>query len=296
MQGIYKDVYLQTKEELYATDCIFHSSNNYTDNAMKYRSLLLLAFLGVWMNAVAADPVKGDGKVATRTIEVDDYNEIRINGVMEFNYTQTEVPSGVVEITLDENLYQYLQTEVKNRVLSISFKGAKVDQVTRFVVKADSKWLKEARVEGNANMILHTPLTGDELEVRANANSLVQLKEPVTTGSLRLKITGSGNIVADRIETEKLVCDLDGSGSITLKNGKAPKGEYSIVGGSDLHAYGMEVADLSCKMTGSGLAEITATTNLRASIMGKGNIRYKGDAAVQQQIIGKGTIENTNTK
>lgn len=263
---------------------------------MKHRSLLLIVFLGVWINALAADPVKGDGKVTTRTIEVADYNEIHINGIMEFNYEQTEVPSGVVEISLDENLFQYLQTEVKNRVLTIGFKRAKVDQVTRFVVKADSKWLKTARVEGNANMILHTPLTGDELEVRANANSLVQLKEPVTTGSLRLKITGSGNIVADRIETEKLVCDLDGSGSITLKEGKAPTGEYSIVGSSDLHAYGMEVADLSCKMTGSGLAEITATTNLRASIMGKGMIRYRGDAAVQQQIIGKGTIENTHIK
>ena len=45
------------------------------------------------------------------------------------------------------------------------------------------------------------------------------------------------------------------------------------------------------KVTGNGLAEVHATDNLKANVVGKGNIRYKGPTAVQQRIIGKGTVE-----
>ncbi len=262
---------------------------------MKQRGLIFTLLLAVITGtALAADPVKGDGNPVTKTIEVTDYNAIHINGIMQFEYEQTDYPNGLVEITLDENLFTYLYTEVKDRVLSIKFRDVKVDQVTRFVVRANAKWLKLARVEGNANFITQTPLTGDELEIRANANSLVQLKEPVNAGSLRLKINGSANLVAEHVEASKLECDLDGSGSVNLKEGKASSGLYSIVGGSDLHAYGVEVDELNCRMTGSGMAEIRAVSKLKASIMGKGNIRYKGSPEVQQSIIGKGKIENTN--
>ncbi len=262
---------------------------------MKQTKWILSALLiAITTTAMAADPVKGNGKPVTKTIEVGDYNEIRINGIMEFNYEQTEVPTSEVVITLDENLFTYLHTEVKDRILTIRFKDAKVDQVTRFTVKANSQWLKAARVEGNANFITHTPVNGDELEIRANANSLVQLKEPITTGVLKLKMNGSANIVAEKLKVEKLECDLDGSGSVTIRNGKALTGLYSIVGGSDLHAYDIQVDELNCRMTGSGVAEVHALTKLKASIMGKGEIRYKGSPEVQQSIIGKGKIINAN--
>ncbi len=266
-----------------------------TSIRMKQRSLFFALLLTVLTGTVqAADPVKGDGHPVTKTMEVTDFNAIRINGIMQFEYEQTEVPSGVIEITLDENLFAHLQTEVKDRVLSMKFRDVKVDQVTRFVVKANAKWLKSARVEGNAHFIALTPLTGDELEIRANENCLVELKEPVTAGLLRFKINGSANVVAEQIEASRLECDMDGSGSINLKTGKAANGLYSIVGGSDLHAFGVEVDELNCRMTTGGLAEIHVATKLKASIMGKGTIRYKGKPEIQQSTIGKGKIENAN--
>ncbi|MTT24025.1 DUF2807 domain-containing protein, partial [Parabacteroides merdae] len=42
---------------------------------------------------------------------------------------------------------------------------------------------------------------------------------------------------------------------------------------------------------GKGSAQIHPTDNLKATIVGKGNIRYKGPTAVQQKVIGKGTVE-----
>lgn len=44
-------------------------------------------------------------------------------------------------------------------------------------------------------------------------------------------------------------------------------------------------------MTGNGSMEVHATNNLKANIVGKGKIRYKGPTAVQQKVLGKGSVE-----
>ena len=36
--------------------------------------------------------------------------------------------------------------------------------------------------------------------------------------------------------------------------------------------------------------EVHATNNLKVNIVGKGTIRYKGPTAVQQKVIGKGSV------
>ena len=44
-------------------------------------------------------------------------------------------------------------------------------------------------------------------------------------------------------------------------------------------------------MTGNGTMEVHPTNNLKANVVGKGKIRYKGPTAVQQKVIGKGSVE-----
>ena len=258
---------------------------------MKTKAILLMVFFLGWVTTGwAADHVKGDGKLTSKKISVADSNEIKVDGVIAFNYEQSDAPS-TVAVTVDQNLHPYVNIEVKDRVLTIAFKGAKVDHFTKFIVKTNSKWLAAAKVSGNANFMVNSPLTGDETVIKANANSLVQLKETVTVGKLDLNVSGSANMVVNHLEADKIECDIDGSGSITIKKGNAKEGDYSIVSSGDIHAFGLAVPLLSCKVTGNGLAEVHATDNLKANVIGKGNIRYKGPTAVQQRIIGKGTVE-----
>lgn len=258
---------------------------------MKTKGLLLMALMLGWVTiGQAADRVKGDGNLTTKEISVADYNEIKVDGVIDFSYVQSEDPSKV-EVTVDQNLHQYVSIEVKDRVLSIEFKGAKVDHFTKFIVKTNSKWLKLAKVSGNGNFMVNSPLTGDETIIKANANSLVQLMHKVTVGRLDLNVSGSANVVVSDLQADKIECSVDGSGSATLKNGNAKVGEYSIISSGDIHAFGLAVPDLSCKITGNGLAEVHPTDNLKANVVGKGIIRYKGPTAVSQKIIGKGSVE-----
>lgn len=258
---------------------------------MKTKCLLFLVMLlGLFLTVQAADHVKGNGKLSSKKIKIDDYNAIKIDGVIDFNYEQSN-DAPAIEVTVDENLHQYVSVEINDRVLTVRFKGAKVDHYSKFIVKTNSKWLKEVKASGNANFMVNSPLTGDETTIKANSNCLVQLKEPVKVGKLDLNVSGSANMVVNELQADKLECSINGSGTITLKKGKASVGEYSITSSGEIMAFGVEVPDLTCKMTGNGTMEVHSTDNLKANVVGKGNIRYKGPTAVQQKVLGKGSVE-----
>ena len=195
---------------------------------MKTKGLLLVAFLmGMFFSVQAADHVKGNGKLSSKKITIGDYNAIKINGVVDFYYEQSDAEP-YLEVTIDENLHPYVNIEIKDRELTVNFKGAKVDHFTKFIVKTNSKWLREVKAAGNANFVVNSKLTGDELIVKANSNCLVQLKQLVKLGKLDLNVSGSANMVVDNIDVDMLECSINGSGTIKLTAGKAGEGKYGI--------------------------------------------------------------------
>ena len=178
---------------------------------MKRTKFILCALIGLFVGTSslwAVDHVKGNGNLTSKKISIEDFNAIRFDGVIDFNYVQSEAPA-TIEVTVDQNLHDYIHIDVKDRELEVGFEGAKVDHFTKFIVKANSKWLNEVRVSGNGNFMLNSEYAGDEMTIKANANSLVQLKNKVTVGKLNLDVSGSANMVANNIEVDKLECDID---------------------------------------------------------------------------------------
>lgn len=259
---------------------------------MKAKGLVVLVLLfGVFFALQAADHVKGNGKLTSKRITIDDFNSIKIDAVMDFYYEQSE-STPHIEIAVDENLHDYINIEIKNRVLTVNFKGATVDHYTKFIVKTNSKWLKEVRMNGNGSFVINSGLTGDELKVNANANGLIQLKGKVEVGKLDLNVSGSANMVINDLQADKLECNIAGSGTINLKQGTVEAADYSITSDGEIMAFGLAALKVNCDITGKGSAQVQATENLKARVVGKGNIRYKGNATVDRNvIIGKGTIE-----
>ena len=92
---------------------------------MRTKGLLsIIMLLGLLFTVQAADHVKGNGTLTTKKIKIDDYNAIKIDGVIDFNYEQSNAEP-YIEITVDENLHEYVNINIKDRELSVGFKGAK---------------------------------------------------------------------------------------------------------------------------------------------------------------------------
>ena len=77
----------------------------------------MIAFLmGMFFSTQAADHVKGNGKLSTKKITIDDFNAIKFDGVIDFNYEQSE-STPHIEITVDENLHP-LDSKVRKSTIS----------------------------------------------------------------------------------------------------------------------------------------------------------------------------------
>lgn len=88
---------------------------------MKTKAILLMVFFLGWVTTGwAADHVKGDGKLTSKKISVADYNEIKVDGVIEINYEQSDDPS-TVEVTVDQNLHPYVNIEGEGSCLNHRF-------------------------------------------------------------------------------------------------------------------------------------------------------------------------------
>lgn len=63
-------------------------------------------------------------KLSTKKITIDDFNAIKFDGVIDFNYEQSE-STPHIEITVDENLHPYVNIDIQDRVLTVDSKVRK---------------------------------------------------------------------------------------------------------------------------------------------------------------------------
>lgn len=257
---------------------------------MKTKVFLLTALLlSVAVSGFAADNIKGLGNLITKDIEIEDFDDIEISGPVEFNYEQSE-DAPALSVTIDENLISFLKIETKDRKLTINVMKKVTIVPTKYVIKANSKWLKKAEVSSTGGFYVNSPLTGSVLDLKGAGGGLVQLKGTVKIGMLNLSSSNAGNIVADDVASEELECKVNGSGSITVKGG-VPKATYIISGSGVINAYDCPSPEVKCDIKGSGVAKVHSTDNMKVNILGSGNVFYKGNTNVTQKVIGSGKVE-----
>lgn len=247
---------------------------------------LLLAGFAV---AQAAEEIKGNGHIVTRTIEISDYDEIQLAGTVDFIYVQSNKAAGL-ELTIDENLLPFVKIEVKDRRLVVSCsKGVNLNS-TKSVIKSHSKWLKKVKNMGAGTFCADAPIEGNELELKTSSNGQIQIKKLIKVHELTLSSSSSGSIVADIVQTEELECKLLGAGNIQI-GGQATNATFAINGSGDINSFNCKLQNLSGRIAGSGNMNVSVVKTLKASILGSGNIRYKGTAAVTLRKLGSGSVE-----
>lgn len=87
---------------------------------MKTRvSLFIFCIQMIAVCGFAADRrIDGNGNPETREIKISDYDEITFVGSADFEYEQSD-KAPYLSVTIDENLFDYLVTEVEGGTLKI---------------------------------------------------------------------------------------------------------------------------------------------------------------------------------
>jgi len=246
---------------------------------MKARLGLIIVSLSVLFLAVGcAYPlyaVVGSGNVITQSRPVSNFDSATLSGVGDITITQGDTESLTVEA--EDNVMPHITTEVINRRLNIGFDNQ--DWATMIHPTKPIKFnlsLKNLSV----------------LEVSGTGN--VQAAS-IKTDRLNTRVSGAGNIRIDRLEATSLNTTLSGAGNVEVA-GQVTNQDSSMTGLGNMKADNLKSQMARVTVSGAGSATIWAQESLDVTISGAGSVKYFGSPKVTQRITGVGDISYLGSK
>ena len=235
-------------------------------------TMVSLFFVSTTINAqYFQKKVKGNGAVTTITRNVSNYDEIGVAG--SFEVTLVKGKEGEITIKSDENLLEYIVTEVKKGNLSIKTKkGYQLRSKQKIEITVPFNEIEGVSLAGSGNIY-----SNDEIK----------------SNELKLSLAGSGNMDL-KVSAKDLDTNIAGSGNMTL-NGNTDDFECSIAGSGNLNGYNLKTSIANVKIAGSGNVKIDISNEVHAKIAGSGNVLYTGNPEiVKSKSVGSGSVKKKN--
>lgn len=218
-----------------------------------------------------SEKIKGNGNVTTITRTTSDYDGISCAG--SFDYILVAGTEGKITLEGEENLLEYIITEVKNGKL---------------IVKTE----KNINLSPSGNKTIKVTIPFKDIdEISLAGSGDLMNKDTVTANDLKVSLAGSGDVVL-AVETNSINGSLAGSGDLTLK-GNTNNLTASLAGSGDIHAFDLQANNTDVSIAGSGDAEVVSKESLKARIAGSGDIEYKGNPKKEDsKVSGSGSIRS----
>jgi len=190
--------------------------------------------------------IRGNGHVITEQRKVEPFMNVDAGGAFRIEWHSGPATASV---TIDENLMQYVEMEVRDRVLYIrtrhhiwSRRSAKV--------MLTSNTLEGASFSGASQLTAHQ-LTGSKFYLETSGASKATLDGAVD--ELIASITGAGDLRAESLQTKKAQISVTGAGDARIA-----------------------VSDeLKVSITGAGKVDYIGDPHIQREITGAGSIRKR---------------------
>ena len=235
-------------------------------------SILTLFIIATNLNAqVFTKKITGNGKLITENRSLSDYDKINVAG--SFDVILIKGKEGGISIKADENLLEYIETDVENGHLKIQPK-------------------KGYQLRSTKNIIITVPFeTIDAISLAGSGN--VHSKDVLNISDLNLNLAGSGEINLP-VSSKNLTSQIAGSGNIKL-SGNSDVFNCEIAGSGNLEGSDLKATASHINIAGSGNVKIHAISEIHAKIVGSGNVIYTGNPTIEKsKSVGSGSIRKKN--
>ena len=194
----------------------------------------------------SSEQVKGSGKVISENRTVSGYDSISLSGSGKIEIEQNGTEE--LSISADDNLLQYLTSDVKGHQLVLQVKnGYNLSPSKPIVFKVGVKDLKNVSCAGDTNAVL----------------------KGIHSDDLKLEIAGSGDMSAEGTADRQEI-SIAGSGRYVGGGLKSRDTKINIAGSGDAV---LAVSDnLDVTIAGSGSIKYFGDPKIKQSVVGSGTI------------------------
>lgn len=216
----------------------------------------------------SCEKVVGDGPVVTETRSVREFTELEFGVPGELEFIESQQQQIVIEA--QRNIADVIETYVSGNELRIKVKDNKrirTSDPVRIIVQAPN--VHSFAVSGSGSMTINN-------------------MQP--TDMMRLKLSGSGKIVGQKLESESLEARISGSGSIEVLAGSVDHEDVNISGSGSVNLVDVMAKKASTQTSGSGNIRLNVSDELDVKISGSGDVFYKGNPVVNVHVSGSGRL------
>lgn len=196
--------------------------------------------------------ISGSGNSVTKTYDFTDFDRLVIANAFEADVTAGD--GYAVEVTVDDNLVEYLRVEQKDDTVTIALEpNLSINSITQ-----------------RASITLPRLVSLD-----ASGASRVRVSDFKTTDDVRVFVSGASSVSGD-METGDLDTVVSGASTLSLE-GSAKNLTANASGASTADLRDFAVADASVEASGASRANVNVSGRLDASASGASSVRYTGD-------------------
>lgn len=205
--------------------------------------VLTVSLSSCFINISGLDNIIGNGNTTTEKRTITAFSGISNTLGADIEITCKQTPG--LEITTDDNLLQYIRTEVRSGVLTISTDRISISP-RRLTIKASTDMLTNAQITGSGDMVV-TGIDTQNFTGQISGSGNMRLSGQAPNGNYT--VSGSGNIDARNCAAQQVVANISGSGNITVAVSQVLDGSIS---GSGSIIYFGNPGTIRRNITGSG--------------------------------------------
>ena len=214
--------------------------------------------------------VKGNDVFKSETREASGYTALASGGLMnvEISYNGGKT----IKLEGEENLLPYIETEVKDKMLTIKVKEG-------YTLKT------------NQPIRIYVNMTTIAALAQSGSGSIKGEGDFSNNDNTSVAVSGSGSLDIKFSSFASLSARISGSGSIKLSGKIENEADIKQSGSGNANLENISCNNATVHLSGSGSLRIHADKALTAQISGSGSVYYSGDATVASKVSGSGRVK-----
>jgi hypothetical protein len=231
--------------------------------------------------------VRGSGNVVEETRAVSGVSGVELATIGTLTIAVGDTES--LRIEAEDNLMEYLETEVRNGRLSIETQ----DNIRLDAKRPVNYYLTVTgldTIEISSSGDIQAPdLEAERFSINISSSGDLEMGD-LEADSLTVRISSSGDVTMGVLDANTLEVDISSSGNLTIASGQVKTQNITISSSGNYTAQDLESDEAVVRFSSSGSATIWVQDYLKANLSSSGDLRYRGNPTVDATTTSSGDV------
>lgn len=264
--------------------------------------LLLVISQFCLFSLTLSQTIKGNGNIVREDRRVGAFNSIDTRDGWDLLLSQGNEYGITVET--DENLMEYVRTEVQGSTLKI-YTDAKIMKSNRRRILVTFRDLRSIKASGGADVDSQGKISTGDFDINCSGGSDLSLEE-LSCSAFSGDFSGGSDVTITFSAGAKIHIDARGGSDIHLRDISGSEGKFNLSGGSDatlsgklddmrlsgsggsdVSASNLEIGKAIISLSGSSDGKFNVLSELDLTLNGGSDFTCKGDPEIVRQVVCK---------